>query len=529
MNFNLPDRIKTTPLVLLTAIFLTIGFLASGIAFFYPLEIETRESTVWLCVLASQQGINIYDHSRVAFVNMNHGPFDPLFKFAVATMFPFLESWQVTRFAVFLLPFVFLFVTFKLAGKSPGKTRLNVLFLAATGYLFLLLSAKDVILLGRSDATVAVLFLLLAYASTSFAPGTKLRAGIHGFICGVLGTSVMLTNWRAVPPVIAVLLFALWTYRQTDRAPGKLGRYYALSCIGASLVMSALILHYLFDFNLTLYYKHFFGFYSHGAGWVSSNSRGLVPFGDSYDHSMFSFLKSLFYPAADTITLKGGPLLLALVAYLFIPRKADSANKAWSLLSLSVLAFCVMAYYLQFYGGGPHYFVPFFILLWFFLCRNFSRMAPARLTLLGVCMLALVCINYRTVLLPTLKRGIKIQRAYDFMTSVRSLQDSNTILSEDTFLFRRSRHGESIDMGDTVSAFRRTGYYGDEFNKTVDRHFERTKSDPPDYVLTGFTESPELRSLIEENYVLVAEGPHNLTANGGTSSRLFKRKTLIAD
>jgi len=144
-------------------------------------------------------------------------------------------------------------------------------------------------------------------------------------------------------------------------------------------------------------------------------------------------------------------------------------------------------------------------------------------------MLALVCVNYRTVLLPTLKRGIKIQRAYDFMTSVRSLQDSNTILSEDTFLFRRSRHGESIDMGDTVSAFRRTGYYGDEFNKTVDRHFERTKSDPPDYVLTGFTESPELRSLIEENYVLVAEGPHNLTANGGTSSRLFKRKTLIAD
>src|SRR5206468_4950863 len=315
MKFNLPDRIKTTPLVLLTAIFLIISFLASGVAFFYPLEIETRESTVWLCVLASQQGINIYDHTRVAFVNMNHGPFDPLFKFAVATLFPFLESWQVTRFAAFLLPYVFLFVTFKLAGNSSGKTRLHLLFFAATGYLFLLLSAKDVILLGRSDATVAVLFLLLAYASTSFSSGTKLRAGIHGFICGVLGTSVMLTNWRAVPPVLAVLLFALWTYRQTDQAPGKLGRYYALSCLGVSLGMCALILHYVFDFNLTLYYKHFFGFYSHGAGWVEATSRGLIPFGDSYDHSMFALLKSLFSPAADTITLKGGPLLLALIAY----------------------------------------------------------------------------------------------------------------------------------------------------------------------------------------------------------------------
>src|SRR5437764_5301558 len=98
MNFNLPDRIKTTPLVLLTAIFLTIGFLASGVAFFYPLEIETRESTVWLCVLASQQRINIYDHSRVAFVNINHRLFDPLCKFAVPTMFPFLLFWQVSRF-----------------------------------------------------------------------------------------------------------------------------------------------------------------------------------------------------------------------------------------------------------------------------------------------------------------------------------------------------------------------------------------------------------------------------------------------
>src|SRR5205809_5897854 len=107
MKFNLPDRIKTTPLVLLTAIFLIISFLASGVAFFYPLEIETRESTVWLCVLASQQGINIYDHSRVAFVNMNHGPFDPLFKFEVETVFLFFEYWKVTRFAFFLFLYVF--------------------------------------------------------------------------------------------------------------------------------------------------------------------------------------------------------------------------------------------------------------------------------------------------------------------------------------------------------------------------------------------------------------------------------------
>ena len=201
MRFNLilSPRVTRTVLALLTAIFLLISFAASGLAFFYPLEIETRESTVWLCVLALRQGINIYDHSRVAFVNMNHGPFDPIFKFAVSTLLPFLESWQVTRFAVFLLPFVFLFVTPRLIGKSAGQSRLHALCLAGMGYLFLLLSAKDVILVGRSDATVAVLFLLLVYASISFSAATKSRAAVHGLICGVIATSVMLTNWRAVP------------------------------------------------------------------------------------------------------------------------------------------------------------------------------------------------------------------------------------------------------------------------------------------------------------------------------------------
>src|SRR4030095_14015445 len=85
----------------LTTVFCLFSLSASAIVFFYPLEIETRESTTWLYVLALKQGINIYDHSQVAFVNMNHGPFDPLFKLLIATLFPSLESWQVTRFAVF--------------------------------------------------------------------------------------------------------------------------------------------------------------------------------------------------------------------------------------------------------------------------------------------------------------------------------------------------------------------------------------------------------------------------------------------
>lgn len=148
--------------------------------------------------------------------------------------------------------------------------------------------------------------------------------------------------------------------------------------------------------------------------------------------------------------------------------------------------------------------------------------------MLGICVLVLICVNVRTVVFPTLKRAIGMEQAYDFMTLVRSLQNTNTVLSEDTFFFRTSYKGELIDMGDNVSRAAKSGYFGEEFNKTVKHHFERTRSQPPDYIVTGFAESPELRTLIQGNYILIAKGPDNLTANGHYASKLFKRKELIA-
>ena len=133
------------------------------------------------------------------------------------------------------------------------------------------------------------------------------------------------------------------------------------------------------------------------------------------------------------------------------------------------------------------------------------------------------------MVLPTVHRVKTWRSATAFAALLRSTRSTNTILSEDTFFFERSYHGELIDMGDTISQVSQTGYYGEEFDRTVKRHFEQTAKHPPDYVVTGFTESPELRKLLTEKYVLVAQGPGNLTANGdGVSSRLFQRRDLAA-
>jgi hypothetical protein len=512
-----PPRIT---IAVLTPIFIILSLLASGIAFIYPLEIETRESTVWLHVLALKYGVNIYDHNQVAFINQNHGPFDPIFKLSIATLFPFLEAWQVARFSVLALPYAFMFIAWRLLRRFSQGSALDVVYLAAIGYLLLVVSAKDFIFVGRSDATAALLLLPLTYLSVSGRPMASWSSLRYGLLWGSLGILVILTNWRMIPVVGALLVFRVWSSCSKNGMTSRMAAEYLAGCACASAAIFVLLLFYSFDFDLSLYYKHFFGTYSKSSG------HGHHTYAHASD---VWFLGSLLRPTASPDNLKGGPLLWAAALYLLIPNKMSPENRAWFLLGSVVFATCTAAYYLNYYGGGQWYYIPFVIVLWFFLCVNYQELPRSRLTAVGAGVAALLCINVSTVIAPSLWRVATFSQAYGFMRQLRSLQTRHSVLSEDNFFFRTSYQGERIDMGDMVARIRKSGdYYGDEFNRTVDRHFERLRTDPPDYIVTGFTESPELRQLVKEKYFLAARGPANFTANGFGESRLFKRKDLAA-
>jgi hypothetical protein len=505
---------------LLTGLFFLFSLSASAIAFFYPLEIETRESTVWLAVLALRAGINIYDQSQVVFVNLNHGPFDPLLKSAIATSFPFLESWQVTRFPVLILPYLFLTLAWRMIRKSAVESFLRVVFLGSMGYLFLVVSAKEFLFVGRSDSTVAVLLLILLCISTSPFTQRKWVTALRGFLSGLLATLVILTNWRTGPTAVAILLFTFWHLRSDKEASRRLLGVYAGCCAIASLITSGLMLYHVSKLNLSIYYKYFFGFYSNAAGWSA---------GESFNGLAMAFFLSLFDPTASPGSLKGGPLVLALFVCALVLWKRgaiSNENRAWLFLAFCSFSFCALAYYLNYWGGGSWYFIPFLIILWCFLCSNCLSISQARLNLLGIVLLGLLCVNFRTALAPTISRASRIQEARALMARVRSLQETSSIVSEDTFFFRTRYRGELIDMGDTASVFAKSAYFGHDFRQTVQRHFAEVQSNPPDYIITGFTESPELRALIKEKYTLIADGPANFTANGGGESKLYMRKDL---
>jgi hypothetical protein len=386
--------------------------------------------------------------------------------------------------------------------------------------LFLVISAKDFIFVGRSDATAALLLLPLTYFSVSRRPLASWSSLRYGLLWGSLGILVILTNWRMIPVVGALLVFRIWLSCSKNGMTSRMVAEYLAGCACASAAIFVLLLFYSFDFDLSLYFKHFFGTYSKSSGHGHH----------TYAHaSGIWFLGSLLRPTASPESLKGGPLLWAAALYLLVPNKMSAENRAWFLLGSVVFASCTAAYYLNYYGGGQWYYIPFVIVLWFFLCVNYQELPRSRLTAVGIGMAALLCINVSTVIAPSLWRVATFSQASGFMGQLRSLQTKHSVLSEDNFFFRTSYQGERIDMGDMVARIRKSGdYYGDEFNRTVDRHFEGIRTDPPDYIVTGFTESPELRQLVKEKYFLAARGPANFTANGFGESRLFKRKDLAA-
>ena len=499
---------------ILTVLLLGISLLVSATVFCYPLEIETRESAVWLHVLAYQAGINIYDHSQVAFVNMYAGPFDPLFKYYIATVLPFLESWQVTRFAVFLLPYLFLGISWRLMGRSSRSSLLQILYMGSIGYLLLVLSAKEFLLVGRFDATASLFFLLLMYVSIAGSCKQQNSILLHGCVCGGLGMAVTLTSWRVMPAVMAVALFTLWRLKTIHQATKRQLFLYGFAYVITFVIIGCIVIAHQFNWNLALYYKHFFGFFSSASGWGASEyGRG----------SILSFLLSLFNPYAAPDHLKGGPLLLVLLMYIFSFKGSINISGDWIVLAGFVFLSNAAAYYLNYNGGGSWYFIPFMIVIWFIWMESAAQLNTKRLATFGLLVLVLLIVNYRTVLVPTSTRLIRMQEASQFLTQARALQSDYTVLSEDTFLFRTSYQGDVIDSGDEVSAVHATGYYGPAFSRTVNRYFDRLQSHPPDYIVTGFTESPELQELIAQRYQLIDSGPGNLTGNGEASSKLFQR------
>ncbi len=271
------------------------------LAFTNPLELEIREGSVWIHVLAKRAGVDIYDTTRVAFVNMNHGPLDPILKGWISRCAPGLPGHMVTRIFVLLTP-IFLFAS----AYTITRRHLAAALLAA-GTLFLFFCHVSVmILVGRSDAT-AICGLAICGALAHQLLVTRRNWSSRSYLAKQLGLgaascAVFLISSRYVP-IAAALQFVVLSAqlgsggdRGVDRPPTARPRplRMGLARLGAALkqLLISTVLYatgfaavwvpmILFEFHgdLQSYYRHFFGFFSAKSGWGTfpGSAFHLVP------------------------------------------------------------------------------------------------------------------------------------------------------------------------------------------------------------------------------------------------------------
>lgn len=117
--------------------------------------------------------------------------------------------------------------------------------------------------------------------------------------------------------------------------------------------------------------------------------------------------------------------------------------------------------------------------------------------------------------------------AYQLTSTLREIDQKQRAGTEDIYFFRSVYRQETIDMGDTVSAVVKSGYYEREFNETANKYFENIRKSPPGWFVAGITMSPETKKILDSDYIRVFQTSRTLRYNNaGISIWIHKDSRL---
>ena len=484
----------------------------------FPLELEVRESPVWLHVLALRAGINVFIDETHIFINMSHGPMDTLLKAGLGIFMPFLSSHVVTRIFVLGVPLA-LWTTVWVLLRKKATHPVVWATLWAAGLYALLNGLPGVtgynLLIGRSDATALFFFLLLILVSEiKVTQDTSLL--FRGLAEGLLMGLCALTNTRFVAAVGAYYLYVLLTNRFIIAPPRHMIIKRVSGASIALVVMGLIFLFGIFKGDLRSYYLHFFGHF------LDSRAHALVPI------APFVWFPEQLFSGNRTPLLVLWLIVMLLESWTYRRQRRTQIQRllsVWLPLVALYLA-TIVGYWLNRRGGGTYYFNPWIV--WLFVASLRSWMGCSRRLQL-VTGIAIVGVGLATANWPSIySQAIEIYRiqpeASDFRKKMEALDRENPILSEDAFFFKNEFNGVVIDMGDTVEAFANKGFGTPEFRDLARRYFADLESHPPKYVYIGGAASSHLSQLVARRYRVLLTSPPCMQANGPRPTFLYVRR-----
>jgi hypothetical protein len=476
-----------------------------------PLELEVREGTSWLYALAQSSGQSLYDPTRVAFVNMNHGPLDPILKSWLHAVLPMLPGQIVVRAFAAVLPFALLGALWSRIGRFAVAA-------AWSGgvYLFLLGLGPAQFLIGRSDPTAMCLLCgLLWVGERWFRPGRRSSTNLARSVAfGALSSAVVLTNWRMAPAV--AMLTAVLLVEASGERTFSLRRGFALlgTALGGGAFVAAAVLLLSFHGDLGLYYRHFFGVFTPASGW---GTRGQMPF-DGWPADVADGRMLIHLGLAAALA---GSLVVA-----FRHRDGSRRTTCTWIAGLALLWWvCAWGYALNHGAGGPYYFAPWYVLAAYFVATRLDWKAIPT----AVSAAILVCLAAGLPWVGTWLQTRSLARAAaesrTFVHQLSTVTPDEYIYSEDVHLFRRAYRGEAVDMGDMAEALAQSGYLGKDFTATFRRNAASLHASPPPFVAVGAKTivTTALQRELAAHYTEVLRSGPVILAQGGLPIVVFRR------
>lgn len=470
-----------------------IGILSAGYALLDPLELEAREGTVWLHVLAETAGVSLYDHTQTAFINMNHGPLDPILKGWIHQIAPIFPAQLVTRFFVGCLPLGIAWL-FTAGFRRP----LAGLLWAAGLYVFLLGLTPASCLIGRSDPA-ALFFLCLLMGLVDVARHEQPASAFHttavGAAVGLFAATIVLLNWRFAPSVLGCILVIIVEYAadQPHGARMRAACAFFAGSIVAGIAAFAAVLTMTFHGDLTLYRLHFFAVFSRDSGW---GLMGRMPY-ELLPYELFD-RRTPFHIGV------GAAIILASLSLIRKP-KGRVRVFAW-MSALALIWFTTTwGFAINHGGGGLHYFSSFYLIAAYFVASrtNWAALSLPTVLLLGTFLMVNLPITLVSKQVGELASTTREARR--FSDELTALIQGTSVYSEDVHLFKRTYTGEVVDVGDMVTSIAAGRAFPTTYRETVERHYRQLEQAPPEFVVAGAAGviSPRLANLVKTRYTEV--------------------------
>jgi hypothetical protein len=462
----------------------------------YPFELEAREGTNWLLGLAHSAGQDLDDHTQVAFVNMNHGPLDPILKGWIHDFLPAAPGHVANRIFVLTLPVAIAWLGVALLRDRPWLG----LLLSGALYCVLLGLGDRVLLVGRSDPLAMTLMAGQLIATTHSWRATR-RPDLAAAAVGLLAGATFLANWRFAPVTAAALV--VWLVRPPGQPRASSLRRELLVAAAAALGVVLLVFGLELHGNATRAYQHFFLFFRRSSGWGASVATTL--------HTVIG----------DIWHASRGALVLSAVAGAYCAARAYAARSPvlwWLAAALAATAITAYGLYRNTSGGGLIYMAPAYLFLWFVLVAALREL-PLRVPYWEPALLVVLAllIPWRAEERQGRQFDRDMPKAQQAARQLEPILQHRPVYTEDLHLFRRRYSGQVIDMGDAAEVIAVVGSYGRAFTATAARALAGLQAHPPEYVFSGGTQSSVLRRLLADRYEPLLTTP---AANPGTLFRL---------